>query len=133
MREEQKKEVAIIPAGNYISIMGCRLILLEDTKVDVNQANLDYILGHQKNFYSQGKSCMVSSHQESNENCQCALIRARQRSHDCNSFDRLFIEIDNLLQKQIDQFSKIKIESNINRKHLIKELGKLIKKLSNET
>lgn len=133
MREEQKNKVAIIPAGNYISIMGCRLILLEDTKVDMNQTNLDYILGHRKNFYSQEKSCMDSSHQDSNENCQCALIRARQRSHDCNSFNRLFIGIDNLLKKQIDQFSKTKIEGNINRRHLIKKLDKLLKKLSNET
>ena len=45
-----EKEIAIIPAGTYVSIMGCRFTLLEDTKVEANQANLDYILKEQRNF-----------------------------------------------------------------------------------
>lgn len=50
MGKEQKDEIAIIPKGSYISIMGCRFTLLEDTKVDADQINLDYILKEQKNF-----------------------------------------------------------------------------------
>ena len=50
MSKEQKDEIAIIPAGSHISIMGCRFTLLEDTKVEADQANLDYILKEQKNF-----------------------------------------------------------------------------------
>ena len=50
MGKEQKIEVAIIPAGSYVSIMGCRFTLLEDTKVEANQANLDYILKDQADF-----------------------------------------------------------------------------------
>lgn len=50
MSKEQKDEIAIIPAGSHISIMGCRLTLLEDTKVGTDQANLDYILKEQNNF-----------------------------------------------------------------------------------
>lgn len=50
MSEELKKEIAIIPAGSHVSIMGCRFALLEDTKVKANQANLDYIIGEQENF-----------------------------------------------------------------------------------
>lgn len=45
-----KKEIAIIPAGSYVSIMGCRFTLIEDTKVEANQANLNYILKDQENF-----------------------------------------------------------------------------------
>lgn len=45
-----KKEIAIIPAGSYVSIMGCRFTLIEDTKVEADQANLDYILKDQKDF-----------------------------------------------------------------------------------
>lgn len=47
-----KKEIAIIPAGSYVSIMGCRFTLIEDTKVEANQANLNYILKDQENFDS---------------------------------------------------------------------------------
>ncbi|MDQ9019882.1 hypothetical protein RFI02_02050 [Acinetobacter sichuanensis] len=46
----ERKEVAIIPKGSYVSIMGCRFTLLEDTQIEANQANLDYILKEQKNF-----------------------------------------------------------------------------------
>jgi len=45
-----EKEIAIIPKGSYVSIMGCRFTLMEDTKVEANQANLDYILKDQKDF-----------------------------------------------------------------------------------
>ncbi|MGR2671026.1 hypothetical protein ACUXVT_07075 [Acinetobacter soli] len=45
-----KKEIAIIPDGSYVSIMGCRFTLIEDTKVEANQANLNYILKDQENF-----------------------------------------------------------------------------------
>lgn len=52
-----KKEIAIIPAGSYVSIMGCRFTLIEDTKVEANQANLNYILKDQKDFdYGNGIS-----------------------------------------------------------------------------
>lgn len=50
MSEDLKKEIAIIPAGSYVSIMGCRFTLLEDTKVEANQTNLDYIIKEQENF-----------------------------------------------------------------------------------
>lgn len=46
----EKKEFAVIPKGNYVSIMGCRIILAEDTKVEGNQSNIDYILKDQENF-----------------------------------------------------------------------------------
>ncbi|MFX1824761.1 hypothetical protein [Acinetobacter sp. AS5] len=45
-----QKEVAVIPKGNKIQIMGCSYTLLEDVRVDGNQANLNYILKEQKNF-----------------------------------------------------------------------------------
>ncbi len=45
-----EKEIAIIPKGNYVSIMGCRITLVEDTKVEGNQANVDYILKEQEDF-----------------------------------------------------------------------------------
>lgn len=45
-----EKEIAIIPKGNYVSIMSCRIALAEDTKVEANQADLDYILKEQENF-----------------------------------------------------------------------------------
>jgi hypothetical protein len=46
----EKKEFAIIPKGNYVSIMGCRITLAEDTKVEGNQSDVDYILKEQENF-----------------------------------------------------------------------------------
>ncbi|MEQ1412787.1 hypothetical protein [Acinetobacter indicus] len=45
-----QKEVAVIPKGNKIQIMGCSYTLLEDVRVDGNQVNLNYILKEQKNF-----------------------------------------------------------------------------------
>lgn len=50
MSKEQKNEVAIIPAGHYVRIMGCRFALLEDANVEGNQANLDRILKDQEDF-----------------------------------------------------------------------------------
>ncbi|MFW1746255.1 hypothetical protein ACG9XW_08545 [Acinetobacter guillouiae] len=46
----ENKEFAIIPKGNYVSIMGCRIILAEDAKVEGNQSDIDYILNDQENF-----------------------------------------------------------------------------------
>ena len=45
-----EKEIAIIPKGNKVQIMGCSYTLVEDVKVDGNQTNLDYILKEQENF-----------------------------------------------------------------------------------
>ena len=45
-----QKEIAIIPKGAHVSVMGCRITLAEDTKVEGNQANIDYILKDQENF-----------------------------------------------------------------------------------
>ncbi|MDH0032531.1 MULTISPECIES: hypothetical protein [unclassified Acinetobacter] len=112
MSEEQESEVAIIPAGSYVGIMGCRFILLQDSKVEADQANLDYILKHQKDFYSFDTSYMDSSHQKA---------------------DDLFQKIDDLLQKQLDQLAKTKIKGNVNREYLMKKLDKLIENLSNKT
>ena len=57
----ERKEVAIIPKGSYVSIMGCRITLVEDTKVEGNQTDIDYILKEQKDFNNGvgvvGKSC----------------------------------------------------------------------------
>ena len=50
MSEKEEIEIAIIPKGSYVSIMGCRFTLMEDTKVEANQANLDYILKDQEDF-----------------------------------------------------------------------------------
>ena len=46
----EKKEFAIIPKGNYVSIMGCRITLADDTKVEGNQSDVDYILKEQEKF-----------------------------------------------------------------------------------
>lgn len=32
----EKKEFAILPKGSYVSIMGCRITLAEDVKVEGN-------------------------------------------------------------------------------------------------
>ena len=48
--EHSQLEYAIIPKGSCVSIMGCRITLAEDTKVEGNQANIDYILKDQENF-----------------------------------------------------------------------------------
>lgn len=44
------ENIAVIPKGTYVSIMGCRITLAEDTKVLGNQENIDYILKDQENF-----------------------------------------------------------------------------------
>lgn len=46
----EKQEYAILPMGSYVSIMGCRITLAEDAKVEGNQSNIDYILKEQENF-----------------------------------------------------------------------------------
>lgn len=46
----EKEEIAIIPKGAKIQIMGCSFTLLEDASVEGNQANLNHILEEQKNF-----------------------------------------------------------------------------------
>lgn len=43
-------EIAVIPKGTKIKIMGCSYILLEDVKVDGNQVYLDQVLRAQLNF-----------------------------------------------------------------------------------
>lgn len=45
------ENIAVIPKGTKVQIMGCSYTLIEDVKVDGNQANLDYILKEQENFY----------------------------------------------------------------------------------
>lgn len=45
-----EKEIAIIPKGSYVSIMGCRITLAEDAKVEGGQKSLDYILKAQEDF-----------------------------------------------------------------------------------
>lgn len=45
-----QKEIAIIPKGTKIQIMGCSYTLLEDASVEGNQDNLNYILKEQENF-----------------------------------------------------------------------------------
>ncbi len=44
------ENIAVIPKGTKVQIMGCSYTLLEDAKVDGNQTNLDYILKEQENF-----------------------------------------------------------------------------------
>lgn len=46
----EKEEIAIIPKGTHVSVMGCRITLLEDTKVEGDQKSLDYILKVQEDF-----------------------------------------------------------------------------------
>ena len=46
-----KKEIAIIPKGSYVSIMGCSYLLLEDTKVDGNQTYLNDALKAQSDYH----------------------------------------------------------------------------------
>ncbi|WP_026470010.1 hypothetical protein [Alkanindiges illinoisensis] len=63
---DQDQEVAIIPAGSYVSIMGCRFTLLEDTKVATSQESLDYVLKAQQDFENgigtvKAKGCFSSS------------------------------------------------------------------------
>ena len=45
-----EKEIAIIPKGSKVQIMGCSYTLAEDTKVEGGQSNLDYILKAQEDF-----------------------------------------------------------------------------------
>lgn len=45
-----EKEIAIIPKGTIVNIMGCRITLVEDAKVDGNQSNIDCILKDQNDF-----------------------------------------------------------------------------------
>lgn len=45
-----RKIIAVIPKGAKVQILGCSIPLLEVTKVEVDQANLDYILKEQDNF-----------------------------------------------------------------------------------
>ena len=44
------ENIAVIPKGTKVQIMGCSYTLLEDAKVDGYQTNLDYILKEQENF-----------------------------------------------------------------------------------
>jgi len=45
-----QKEIAIIPKGTKIQIMGCSCTLLVDASIEGNQDNLNYILREQENF-----------------------------------------------------------------------------------
>ncbi|MBU3845924.1 MAG: hypothetical protein H9855_02900 [Candidatus Acinetobacter avistercoris] len=45
-----EKEIAIIPKGSYVSIMGCSYLLLEDTNVDGNQTYLNDALKAQSDY-----------------------------------------------------------------------------------
>ena len=56
MSTKQEIEVAIIPKGSKIQIMGCSYTLLEDVKVDGIQSRLDYVLKAQDDFESKPKS-----------------------------------------------------------------------------
>ena len=46
----EELEIAVIPKGSKVQIMGCRITLVEDAKVEGNQASLDFILKEQENF-----------------------------------------------------------------------------------
>lgn len=50
MSEKEEIEIAVIPKGSKVQIMGCQIILAEDTKVEGDQASLDFILKEQENF-----------------------------------------------------------------------------------
>ncbi len=45
-----EKEVAVIPKGTQVRIMGCAITLAEDAKVEANQSDLDYIIKAQEDF-----------------------------------------------------------------------------------
>lgn len=44
------ENIAVIPKGAKVQIMGCSYTLAEDTKVEGGQSNLDYILKAQEDF-----------------------------------------------------------------------------------
>lgn len=44
------ENIAVIPKGTKVQIMGCSYALLEDVKVDGMQGNLDEVLKAQENF-----------------------------------------------------------------------------------
>ena len=46
----QEQEVAILPAGSEVRIMGCRVVILEDVQVEGDQQSLDFILKAQEDF-----------------------------------------------------------------------------------
>jgi hypothetical protein len=50
MDKNEQLERGVIPKGTHVQIMGCRITLLEDTKVDSDQKSLDYILKVQEDF-----------------------------------------------------------------------------------
>ena len=69
-----EKEVAIIPKGTQVRIMGCSITLLEDAKVDAKQADLDYIIKAQDDF-KKGIGVMGSAiSKESTDQCQGGIL-----------------------------------------------------------
>ncbi|WP_336943099.1 hypothetical protein [Acinetobacter modestus] len=57
----KEENIAIIPKGTQVRIMGCAITLLEDAKVEANQSDLDYILKEQMDWLNQPKIGMASS------------------------------------------------------------------------
>lgn len=46
----EELEIAVIPKGSKVQIMGCSYTLIEDVKVDGNQSRLDYVLKAQEDY-----------------------------------------------------------------------------------
>ncbi|WP_166167944.1 hypothetical protein [Acinetobacter sp. SA01] len=55
-----EKEIAIIPKGTSVRIMGCAYTLLEDVKVDGNQRILNETLKAQSEFEGKPKTSGTS-------------------------------------------------------------------------
>ena len=50
MSEKEEIEIAVIPKGSKVQIMGCSYTLIEDVKVGGNQSRLDYVLKAQEDY-----------------------------------------------------------------------------------
>ena len=51
------KNIAVIPKGTKVQIMGCSFTLMEDVKVNVSQIHLDDLLKAHKEFHNGVKVC----------------------------------------------------------------------------
>ena len=63
MNAKTEIEVAVIPKGSKIQIMGCSYTLLEDVRVNGKQGSLDAIIEAQKEYEEQPKAngCGIKS------------------------------------------------------------------------
>ena len=114
MSEKEEIEIAVIPKGSKVQIMGCRITLVEDTKVEGDQASLDYILKDQEEYDNGigiiGEGCLgsklatgaMSAMHVSANICDQTNINCREKYSKENTNDQLDIS----MQKAIKNAAK---------------------------